>query len=136
MLLGGSMKGIPAGLAVLMLAAVIQGCAQEGTAGARLADGGKLQITQEVWDKYQEYVRHGVELGPKRNGAFGVAIMGDVGVVGIPSYTYCPRTYDGCRPGGGTNAVSAVLDLCRRENVECIIFARNDTVSVPYEIVK
>ncbi len=53
---------------------------------------------------------------------------------GFPRYYYCPRMYDGCgRPG--SNAVSDVLDVCRRENVECLIFARNDDIVVPYEIV-
>jgi hypothetical protein len=41
--------------------------------------------------------------------------------------------YDGCRPG--KNAVSDILDECRRENVECLIFARNDDIQVPYEII-
>ena len=128
------MKFIPIWLAALGLAAVAQGCAQQGTEGAMLAPGEKLQITQEVWDKYQDYVKRGAELGPDRNGAFGVAIVGDVGVAGLSTYTYCPRDYDGCRPGG-TNALTSILDVCRRENVECIIFARNDTIEVPYEIV-
>jgi len=42
--------------------------------------------------------------------------------------------YDGCGRLG-SNAVSDVLDVCRRENVECLIFARNDDIVVPYEIV-
>jgi hypothetical protein len=121
--------------AAVALAVLVQACAPGGTDGAKLAPGEKLQITQEVWDDYQQYVRRGTELGPDRNGAFGVAIIGDVGVAGLSTYTYCPRDYDGCRPGG-TNALTDVLDYCRRENVECIIFARNDSILVPYEIVK
>ena len=115
------------------LALAVSGCAQQATEGAKLAPGEKLKITQEVWTEYQDYVKHGRDLGPDRHGAFGVAIVGDVGVVGLPGYYYCPRQYDGCRPG--KNAVSDILELCRRENVDCLIFARNDDIVVPYEII-
>jgi hypothetical protein len=115
------------------LALAVSGCAQQGTDGAKLAPGEKLKITQEVWTEYQDYVKYGRGLGPDRQGAFGVAIIGEVGVQGLPGYYYCPRMYDGCRPG--KNAVSDILDLCRRENVECLIFARNEEIQVPYEII-
>lgn len=115
------------------LALAVSGCAQQGTEGAKLAEGEKLKITQEVWTEYQDYVKYGQGLGPDRQGAFGVAIIGDVGVQGLPGYYYCPRMYDGCRPG--KNAVSDILDLCRREKVECLIFARNEDIQVPYEII-
>jgi hypothetical protein len=118
-------------LAVLALA--VSGCAQQATEGAQLAPGETLKITQEVWTEYQDYVKEGRGLGPDRQGAFGVAVVGDVGVAGLPGYYYCPRQYDGCRPG--KNAVSDILDLCRRENVDCLIFARNEEIQVPYEIV-
>ena len=119
-------------LAVLALA--ISGCAQQGTEGAKLAPGEKLKITQEVWRDYQDYVKRGRELSSDRNGAFGVAIFGDVGTVGLSTYYYCPRMYDYCGRLG-SNAVSDVLDECRRENVECLIFARNEDILVPYEII-
>ena len=115
------------------MALAVSGCAQQGTEGAKLAEGEKLKITQEVWTEYQDYVKYGQGLGPDRSGAFGVAIIGDVGVKGLPGYYYCPRMYDGCRPG--KNAVSDILDVCRREKVECLIFARNEDIQVPYEII-
>ena len=115
------------------LALAVCGCAQQATEGAQLAPGETLKITQEVWTEYQDYVKEGRGLGPDRQGAFGVAVVGDVGVAGLPGYYYCPRQYDGCRPG--KNAVSDILDLCRRENVDCLIFARNEEIQVPYEIV-
>ena len=129
------MKVILKGVAALVVAALVHGCAPSSTDGAKFAPGEKLQITQKVWDDYQQYVKRGSELGQHREGAFGVAIVGDVGVAGVWGYTYCPRDYDGCRPGG-TNALTDVLAACRREGVECVIFARNDTIKVPYEIVK
>ena len=120
---------IPAAFAL-----VLSGCAQQGTEGAQLAAGQKLRITQKVWSEYEEYVKHGRGLGPDRQGAFGVVVLGGMGLVGLSSYNYCPREYDGCRPGG-SNPTSRILDACRRENVECLIFARNDLIQVPYEIV-
>jgi hypothetical protein len=116
------------------LALAITGCAPTGTDGAKLASGEKLKITREVWSDYEQYVQQGLGLGPDRNGAFGVALVGDVGVAGVSQYYYCPRMYDYCGRLG-SNAVSDVLDHCRRENVECLIFARNDDILVPYEIV-
>jgi hypothetical protein len=128
------MRKLARGAAILVaLALAVSGCAQQGTDGAKLAPGEKLKITQEVWTEYQDYVKYGQGLGPDRQGAFGVAIIGEVGVQGLPGYYYCPRMYDGCRPG--KNAVSDILDLCRRENVECLIFARNEDIQVPYEII-
>lgn len=117
-----------------VLALGLFGCAQQGTEGAQLAAGQKLQITSEVWADYQEYLKVGRGLGPDRQGAFGIAIIGDVGVVGLRSYRYCPRQYDGCRPGG-QNAITDILEVCRSKDVECLIFARNEDIQVPYEII-
>jgi hypothetical protein len=116
------------------LALAVWGCAQQGTEGAKLAKGEKLKITQDVWRDYQDYVKRGRGLSPDRQGAFGVAIIGEVGAVGLSTYYYCPRQYDACRPGG-PNAISDILEECRRENVECLIFARNEDIQVPYEII-
>lgn len=116
------------------LALAVSGCAQQGTEGAKLAPGEKLKITQEVWRDYQDYVKRGRGLSSDRQGAFGVAIIGDVGAVGLSAYYYCPRQYDGCGPGG-PNAVTDILNECRQENVECLIFARNEDIQVPYEII-
>jgi hypothetical protein len=123
-----------AAIVVAALLLAVSACAEQGTEGARLAGGEKLQITREVWASYQEYLRKGRALGPDRQGAFGVALVGSLGFAGLYTYTYCPREYDGCRPGGPT-AIGEVLDTCRRENVECLIFARNEEIQVPYEIV-
>jgi len=81
---------------VAALALAVSGCAQQGTEGALLAKGETLKITQEVWSDYQQYLQQGQGLGPDRNGAFGVAIVGDVGAAGVSQYYYCPRMYDSC----------------------------------------
>jgi hypothetical protein len=116
------------------LALALFGCAQQSTDGAMLAPGQKLQVTQDMWKEYQDYVKEGRKLGPDRNGAFGVALVSDVGGVGLYAYRYCPRDFDGCFPGGG-NGVSMVLDTCRRDGIECLIFARTDEIQVPHEII-
>ena len=129
------MKGLAwraAGLAAWTL--LVAGCAQQATEGAALPAGKKLQINQAVWSQYEEYVREGRELGPDRQGAFGVLVVGDLGLYGLSSYNYCPRMYDRCGPGRET-PTSRILSACRRENVECLIFARNESILVPYEIV-
>ena len=118
-------------MAVAAVAALaIPGCAQEGLR----ARNWSLQIGSEVWADYQAYVQHGGGLGPDRQGAFAVVVAGSLGLAGFYSYRYCPRQYDGCRPGGPT-AISDVLDTCRTENLDCLIFARNEDIQVLYEIV-
>ncbi|WP_162917353.1 hypothetical protein [Dongia deserti] len=116
------------------LALALSGCAQEGTEGAKLAPGQKLQITKQVWGEYQDYVKVGRGLGPDRNGAFGVVLVGDLGIAGLYAYRYCPRDFDGCYPGGA-NGISRVLEACRRDKLDCLIFARNEDIQVPYEII-
>ena len=118
-------------VAVLVLG--IFGCAQQGTEGAKLKQGEKLAITKKVWADYEKYIQAGRGLGPDRQGAFGVAIIGDLGVASLYQFYYCPRQYDACRPG--RTAVTDVLDECRREQIECLIFARNEDIQVTYEIV-
>jgi hypothetical protein len=69
---------IPAVLALVLLS-----CAEQATEGAKLAAGQKLQITQKVWSDYQEYLQKGQGLGPDRQDAFGVALVGDIRTVGL-----------------------------------------------------
>jgi hypothetical protein len=127
------MKNLVRRAAILaVLAFAIVGCAQQGTEGAKLKDGEKLTITKSVWADYQKYIQAGRGLGPDRQGAFAVAVVGDLGIGSLYQYYYCPRQYDGCRPG--RTSVTAVLDECRRENLECLIFAHNEDIQVPYEV--
>lgn len=121
----------------ILLAAAIAACAQTtATEGVSLKPGEKLLITQDVWKKYQDYLAKGQELGHKRrHGAFGVALVGGVGVASTYSYRYCPRDYDNCVDKGGPTYIDDILNSCRREKVDCIIFARDDDILVPYEII-
>jgi hypothetical protein len=121
----------------LALALVLVACAQTtATEGLNLAPGEKLQITQNVWDDYQEYINKGRGLSAKkRSGAFGVAVIGGVGVASLYSYRHCPRDYDNCIVRG-PNEVDDVLNACRTEGLDCLIFARDESILVPYEIIK
>jgi hypothetical protein len=76
------------------------GCAKPD--GAKLPAGGKLQITEQVWSDYHDYLKRGRGLGPDRRGVFGVAIIGDVGMAGLATCYYCPRMYEVCGPAGPT----------------------------------
>lgn len=122
-------------IVALAAAIVLGGCAQTPTEGTRLASGEKLKITQKAWSEYQDYLKRGDKLSSKKSGAFAVVIYAGTGVTGGGSWFYCPRDYDGCRTQGGENPAERVLDTCRREGLDCIIFARNDNIQVPYEIV-
>jgi len=121
-------------VAALITASVLTGCAATSTEGVKLAQGEKIKISRAAWSKYEDYVSRGAKLGPKKNGAFAVAMAGGYGVTGVGSWYYCPRDYDGCRTRGGQNPATEVLEACRTHDVDCVIFARNDTIQVPYEI--
>lgn len=123
-------------IVAIACATILVGCAQTGTQGAKLEAGETLKISQKIWAEYQDYVQRGRGLGPDRTGAFAVAVAGDQGLVGFGTWFYCPRMYDGCRPSGGENPIVKVLDVCRRENIECLIFARSEDVQVAYEIAE
>lgn len=90
-------------------ALAIVGCAPGATEGAQLTAGETLQISRKVWADYQAYVQRGRSLGPDRQGAFAVVVAGNLGLAGFYSYRYCPRQWDGCRPGG-PNTTSDVLE--------------------------
>ena len=122
-------------LALAMLgSAMLAACSQAGTEGAQLDAGQTLKIDHAIWRQYEDYVAEGRGLGPKRYGAFVVAVAGDTGLAGLGTWYYCPKTYDGCVTRGGENVVTRVLDVCRRENLDCLLFARNEDVQVPYEV--
>lgn len=120
--------------AAIAFATMLLGCAQTGTEGVKMDAGKTLKISHEVWANYQDYVRRGRGLGPDRSGAFAVAVAGDYGLAGFGTWSYCPRMYDGCRPGGDANPIVKVLDFCRRESIDCLIFARSEDIQVSYEI--
>jgi hypothetical protein len=121
--------------AALVAAIFATGCAQTATEGAKLPAGEKLKMAQEAWAEYQDYLKRGERLGHKKSGAFAVVLHEGVGITGGGSWFYCPREYDGCRTQGGENATENILNVCRREGLDCMIFARNDTIQVPYELV-
>ncbi len=131
------MQNLLRAAAGLALALVVCACAPvTATEGAALAPGEKLLITQEVWDNYQEYLQKGRSLAvKKRSGAFGVAVVAGLGVGSLYSYRHCPRDYDNCIVRG-PNEIDDVLGTCRSEGLDCLIFARDESIQVPYEIIQ
>ena len=101
----------------------------------KLPAGKKLKVTQQDWSGYQDDLERGDRPGHKKSGAFAVVLHQGVGVTGGGSWFYCPRDYDGCRTQGGEIATESVLNVCRREGLDCMIFARNSDIQVPYELV-
>lgn len=113
--------------AALMFAAVVlSGCA--GTPSDLQYPAGKsLKITKEIWGHYQEYLG---TLRPQHSGVFVVLLVDDVGA--SSSYSYCPPDADRCVIG---DAVKLAKEPCIENNVQCVLFARDQAILVPYEIV-
>ena len=120
-----------------LLALVLFGCAQDRPEGVTLATGEKLQITQRGLGRVPGLCEaRPLGWAPTGNGAFGVALVGDVGGGrALSTYTLLPARRMTAAARAATNALTSILDVCRRENVECIIFAAQRTIEVPYEIV-
>ncbi|MBI2253508.1 MAG: hypothetical protein HYU58_02690 [Proteobacteria bacterium] len=93
----------------------------------RYPEGATLQITSKVWGFYQEYLTK--QGGVRKDGAFLVVMMGDVGVSG--RYSYCSPTADYCT-GGSINLANS---MCIEEHLKCVLFARGPQIVVPYKIV-
>ena len=89
------------------LALAVSGCAQQGTEGAKLAEGEKLKITQEVWTEYQDYVKYGQGLGPTGRAPSASRSSAMSGRQGLPGYYYCPRMYDGCAVRATTRSATS-----------------------------
>jgi len=86
-----------------------------------------LQITSKVWGYYQEYLTK--QGGVRKDGAFLVVMMGDIGVSG--RYSYCPPSADYCT-GGSINLANS---MCIEEHLKCVLFARGETIVVSYKII-
>ena len=112
---------------VLMSAAVVLfGCASTPS-DLQYPAGKTLKISKEVWSHYQEYLG---TLRPQHSGVFVVLLVGDVGV--SSSYSYCPLDADRCRIG---EAVNLAKQPCIEESLKCVLFARDQSIVVPYEVI-
>lgn len=118
-------------IALVGLCLLAGACANNKTGLDPLEPGKTLRITEEAWSALEEYRRL---IGGQRTGAFVVAMMGDIGVGGI--YTYCEKGSDRCRSQGAAGPVNQALDACKEQALDCVLFARNDTIVVDYQIAK
>jgi hypothetical protein len=90
-------------------------------------EGATLKITSKVWGYYQEYL--GRQGGVRKDGAFLVAVVGDVGVGA--RYSYCPSSADYCT-GGSINRANK---MCIEDHLKCVLFARGPQIVLPYKII-
>lgn len=112
---------------VAVLGAVLALAACAGPDSLSYPTGKTLRITPTVWGYYQEFL--GTQGGVRKNGVFLVALQNDVGVGA--RYSYCPSSADYCTQGG----LNVALDLCKKDRLDCVLFARGPKIVVPYEIV-
>jgi hypothetical protein len=113
--------------AVLMAAAVVVSACAGTPSDLQYPAGKSLKITKEIWSHYQEYLG---TLRPQHSGVFVVLLVDDVGI--SSSYSYCPPDADRCVIG---DAVNLAKQPCIENNVKCVLFARDQAILVPYEIV-
>jgi hypothetical protein len=104
--------------AALVAALLLAACAADD---AKLAPGEKLKVTTAVMDGYQEYTHQAV------TGAFAVSLDGR-----SYAYYWCP----GIRCLGGASVfASHAIRMCEKNGANCILFARDSGIIVPYEVV-
>lgn len=105
----------------LVLSASLAAC-QPQAGRINLAADEKIQITQSVWKDYQEYLR---VVGTKR-GAFAVSESGTAS-----GWSYCL----GQRCKRDINFSKQAIEYCQDSDEKCVVFARNSTIVVDYEVV-
>lgn len=91
--------------------------------------GKTLKITKQVWSYYQDYLG---TLGGSMPGVFLVAMDGDVGRGA--RYMFCPPEFDRCSAKGG-GAINETNRMCKKDQLTCVLFARDSHIVVPYEII-
>lgn len=107
-------------MACFAAAGFLAGCAANSS---KLAPGQKLAIEPGVMEGYQEFLR-ARSGGP---GAFAVALSGD----GY-AYYYCPAQR--CL-GGRSAAAPRAIATCESHGATCVLFANDEGIIVPYEVV-
>jgi hypothetical protein len=120
--------------ASLIAAALLAGCGSSSHTkpAAQVASGQKVVITKSVWDAYINY-KHWLMpksyTGPVGDGYYAVTTDGSGwGLTGCPDNSCDFGTLDS----------GDAIDECSRRNggKECLIFAHQDKIVVPYEIAQ
>lgn len=111
--------------ATFLTACLLAGCLLAGCAAnaSKLAPGQKLAIVPGVMEGYQEFLR--ARSGGA--GAFAVSTAGD----GY-AYYYCPAQR--CL-GGRSAAAPRAIATCESRGATCVLFANDEGIIVPYEVV-
>jgi len=103
---------------LLMPMAIMAGCVVNSS---KLAPGQKLQVAAGVMQGYQEYLHV-----KGSTGAFAVSLSGR-----RYAYDYCP----GQRCLGGSSYGPQAIQMCESQGDTCVLFARDEGIIVPYEVV-
>jgi hypothetical protein len=96
-------------------------------AAPAVADQAKISIHPQVWSWYQDYLD---KIGGTKKGTFAVAVDGYAA-----GWKYCPGQR--CKPG--TTYRDDALQACRQNaepGVECVIFAKDREIVIPYEVLE
>jgi hypothetical protein len=116
----------------VLLAMLAAACGTQHSKPAELASGEKVTITQATWDayiNYKQWLMPKSYSGPVGDGYFAVTKDGKAwGLTGCPD--------NGCDVG--TLDKGDALDVCKTRNGgrPCLIFAHQEDIVVPYEIVQ
>ena len=104
--------------------------AQEPTAGVTATSGAKLTITKATWAAFENYKYWLTPIAwhkPMGQGYFAVAQDGrSWGLTGCP--------VNQCVAGMPVSKDAVDICLTRSGGVPCVVFARDETILVPYEI--
>lgn len=110
-------------IAIAAAAALLIAACQPQEGRVNLQADEKIQIAESVWDHYQEYLQ---TVGAAR-GAFAVSEDGRAS-----AFSYCPVTA-GC--WSNINYSKEAIKLCQDDGIKCVIFARNSSIVVDYEVI-
>lgn len=105
-------------LSLAALGAALGSCAQPGGAGS---SGQVVRISQQVWTYYEEYV------GRERPLYFAVSIDGNYAASNYCAHQRCVDELG----AGRQDALARCEDLSKQD---CMIFAHDGRIQIPYEI--
>jgi hypothetical protein len=94
-----------------------------GASGKSLPDGG-LKLHASTWDYYQQYLH---DIGSAGTGAFAVSVDGRSAF-----YNYCPGV--GCIRSADYRYQA--MKGCEAYGQDCVIFAFDRDILVPYQVLK
>lgn len=112
---------LPYRLSVLLPVLLLAACAPNAS---KLAPGQKIGVVPGVMEGYQEFIQ---AKSSGSGGAFAVSMSGN-----RYAYFYCPAQR--C-VGGRSAAAPRAIQACEKTGESCVLFATDEGIIVPYEVV-